>query len=223
MIEILRKSILFKNFDDEEIQEFLDKSGTSTKIYKKNEIIFDMEDEPKYIYILLDGSISINKDSFSGKRILVTKIDDIGDIFAEVYLFLNKNQYDFYTMSMSNKTKILRIPKNSFDMNSNSKYNHKLINNMLMILSQKAYNLTQKLQILSSGGIRQKIAQILLKSVDKNNKVTLPLNREELADYLNIARPSLSRELANMQNDGIIEVDGKNIKILDFEKLEQEI
>ena len=222
MIEVLKKSILFKGFTEDEIKEFLDSSDFTLKVYDKNQIIFDSYDEPNYIYILLSGSISVNKDSFSGKRILVTKIDDIGDIFAEVYLFLNKKEYDFYTMAMENKTNILRISKEAFIIKSEKSYNQKLVSNMLTILSQKAYNLTQKLQILSGGGLRQKISKMLIKSMDKNKKVKLPLNREELADYLNVARPSLSRELANMQSEGIIEVSGKTIKIMDFEKLENE-
>lgn len=223
MIEILKNSILFKGFTELEIKECLQGFDFSTKTYDKNEIIFYEYEKPQFMYILLSGSISINKDSSAGKRILVTKIDDIGDMFAEVFLFLNKEKYDFYTMAMESNTKVLRLPKHIFDMSMGNKYNAKLVNNMLMILSSKAYNLTQKLQILSSGGLRQKLAKILLQSMDKNKKVILPLNREELADYLNVARPSLSRELANMQSEGIIEVSGKNIKILDYETLENEI
>ena len=50
--------------------------------------------------------------------------------------------------------------------------------------------------------------------------VQLKMNREELADYLGVARPSLSRALMKMQNEGMIEVDRTHIKILDIEKLE---
>lgn len=222
MIEILKKSILFKGFSETEIQECLDSLDSSTKIYDKNEIIFYEYDEPQFVYILLSGSISINKDSCSGRRILVTKIDEIGDMFAEVYLFLNKEKYDFYTMAMESDTKVLRLPRCIFSVSVEKSFGQKLVNNMLMILSNKAYNLTQKLQVLSSGGLRQKLAKILLQSMDKDKKVILQLNREELADYLNVARPSLSRELANMQSEGIIEVSGKKIKILDIEGLENE-
>ncbi len=47
----------------------------------------------------------------------------------------------------------------------------------------------------------------------------LSMNREQFASYLNVTRPSLSRELINMQEDGLIEVDRDMIKILDMDQL----
>ena len=44
--------------------------------------------------------------------------------------------------------------------------------------------------------------------------------REEMADYLNVTRPSLSRELSNMVKDGIIRNEGRDIVIIDQDKLE---
>ena len=47
------------------------------------------------------------------------------------------------------------------------------------------------------------------------------MNREELADFVNTARPSLSRELMSMQTDGLIRVDKRTIQILDFDRLNE--
>jgi CRP-like cAMP-binding protein len=47
------------------------------------------------------------------------------------------------------------------------------------------------------------------------------MTREALADYLNVARQSLSRELSAMQEEGLIEVSGKRSIILDQERLEE--
>ncbi len=223
MIEILQKSLLFKGLSTDEISEFVTNSDAFVKKYDKGSIIFDVESRPEYVYILLDGSIAICKDSISGKRMVMTNIDDVGDIFAEVYLFLKKESYDFYTISLSNSTKVLQIPKNIFIDNFQGQKYNKLAENMLSILSQKAYNLTQKLQILASGSLRQKLAKLLLSGMDKNNRVALGMTREQMADYLNVARPSLSRELANMQSEGYIEIKGQNVKILDPESLEYEL
>lgn len=219
MINILRKSKLFFNWSDLEIQKFIDISSSYIKTYSKNEMIFGQLDIPKYIYVLLSGRVSINKDSISGKNTLITTIDDIGDIFAEVYLFLEKEEYDFYTLSLENNTKILKIPKDFFTNTSNI-YNQKLRENLLFILSNKAYNLTKKLQIISNGTLRQKIARFLLSNTN-NNVVKISINRTQTADYLNVTRPSLSRELSNMQNDGLITINKSQINILDLKSLEE--
>ena len=46
------------------------------------------------------------------------------------------------------------------------------------------------------------------------------MNREQLADFLGVARPSLSRELMKMQKDGLIEVGRKSIRICDRDAVE---
>ncbi len=91
---------------------------------------------------------------------------------------------------------------------------------MLSILAQKAYLLNQKVQMLSSGSLRQKIAKILLKNCRSDGKVLISMNREEMADFLNAARPSLSRELMKMQEEGLIKIYKKNFLITDKDELQ---
>ena len=47
----------------------------------------------------------------------------------------------------------------------------------------------------------------------------LPLKRNEMADFLNIARPSLSREMCRMRDEGIIDFHRESIKIKDPDAL----
>ena len=220
ILTILTKGPLFRGMDKDEIRIFLKDSASFISSYEKNEIIFDMHQKPEYLYVLLKGAITVNKDAISGKRTVVTTIDEIGDIFGEVYLFLPKEEYDYYTMATANKTEILKIPKTVFGSLGKEECNQKIVRNMLLILSQKAYNLTQKLQILSSGGLRQKLARMFLEAMDQDRQVLLGLSREQMAEYLNVARPSLSRELANMDAEGLIKVKGRQVEILQVQELE---
>ena len=99
-------------------------------------------------------------------------------------------------------------------------YHAQLISNMLSILAQKAYYLNQKLQIMSCSTLRQKIIKVLLRHLSADGRVTLSMNREELADFLNTARPSLSRELMKMQEEGLIRIKRKEIVIVQLEELQ---
>ena len=56
----------------------------------------------------------------------------------------------------------------------------------------------------------------------KGNRA-LMMNREQMADYLSVTRPSLSREISAMAQEGIIAVDGSLLKVLDQERLEEYI
>lgn len=221
--KILKNSPLFRGLTDEELEDFMQTSGASVRKLKKNEIIFDMEEKPEKMFILLQGAIAICKDTLSGRRIVMTNIDECGDIFGEVYLFLRKESYDFYTIALTGDTAILNIPKNIYVKSSGKDYYHCLVKNILEILSQKAYNLNQKLSIVTSGSLRQKISKLLLTAMDHDQRVELGMKREQMADYLGVARPSLSRELANMQNENLIDIKGQIVEVLNVEALESEL
>ena len=92
---------------------------------------------------------------------------------------------------------------------------------MLRILSEKAFFLNQKLLILSSRSLRQKIAYYLLLQKEEGDAVQLGLNRESLADYLGTTRPSLSREMMRMEEEGYIQVEKDVITLLNPLGLEE--
>lgn len=219
MVEKIKDNILFKGLTQEELELCLKCSDARLKDYEKNQIIFSQMDPPKALYVLIGGSVSVCKDTPDGRRYIVTNIEE-GDIFGEVYVFLKKADYNYYVLSNMNST-VLAIPKEYFFTTCDNSCNaHSLIiQNMLGILAQKAYFLNNKVQLLTSGSLRQKIAKYLLDNCNKKKYVKLSMNREQFASYLNVTRPSLSRELINMQEDGLIEVDRDMIKILDMDKL----
>jgi len=90
-----------------------------------------------------------------------------------------------------------------------------LIMNMLRILSNKASMLDKKIEHISAKNIRGRICSYLLDIYrqSSNKTLTVPMKRHELADYLNIPRPSLSRELGLMRDAGIIEFEGPQITV----------
>ncbi|MBD5501975.1 MAG: winged helix-turn-helix domain-containing protein, partial [Lachnospiraceae bacterium] len=86
--------------------------------------------------------------------------------------------------------------------------------------SENNFKITRKLHIISTSSLRERIAIWLLDTMDERGNVELKMNREQLADFLGAARPSLSRELMRMQADGLIEVSRKSIMIHDREAIE---
>lgn len=82
----------------------------------------------------------------------------------------------------------------------------------MRILARKAYLFNLKLQILASGTLRQKIIRYLFEYLEEGI-VKMTMSREMFADYLNVARPSLSRELMKMESEGLIIIKGRTIEI----------
>ena len=107
----------------------------------------------------------------------------------------------------------MSIEKEAFEFHIDDKYSKIITNNMLEILSNKAFYLNQKILIYSSFSLRQKLSKFFLLISENKDIVELELNREELADFLGVTRPSISRELMNMQEDGLIKIDKNKVSL----------
>ncbi len=221
MIANLKKSPLFADMSEGDVERCLTCSGSEVVTYEKEELVFLQSEKPRKLLMLVEGTVAICNDSVSGKRSIVTTVDQSGELFGEVFLFLNKQEYDHYAQAVTT-SKVLQIPREFFfrTCGENCHYHAQLISNMLSVLAQKAYYLNQKLQIMSCTTLRQKITKTFLQHASGDGRVALSMNREELADFLNVARPSLSRELMKMQEEGLIKTNKKEIVILQLDELQ---
>ncbi len=217
MIEELRNCPLFKNMKNDEISFFLKENCATIITYKKDDIIFEQGEKPLDILILLSGSLAICNDSLEGKRSIIAIFKNSGELFGEIFLFLKKQEYEHYALSLSN-TEILKFSKEIL-LKTNNRYNEKVLANMLEVFAQKTYYLNKRVQILSASNLRQKIIRFILQQLRDKDYIDLDMNREELADFLNTTRPSLSRELAKMQDEGLIELTKNRLVINSLDEL----
>mgnify|MGYP003300158638 CR=1 FL=1 len=220
-LEMLKNSFLCKGLNDEEFQYFIAQSNIQLKKYRKNEFIFMELEKPEKLFLLVDGCISVYKDTMSGKVMPIADIEESGDVFGEIYLYMQKDFYEVNALAKREST-ILVIQSQIFQINDDDvpiAY-YKIARNLLTTFARKAYLLTTKIQVLGSGSLRQRIARYILNCERENGVVKLTLTREKMAEYLNTTRPSLSRELSNMHKERLIEINGKTMKILDEEALD---
>ncbi len=130
------------------------------------------------------------------------------------------NKYPSTILSNSNSS-VMFISKE--DIISLCSLDSFILNNLMGLLSNKILMLNKKVKNLSYETIRQKISSFLVDQYRKQNSLTLKLNmsRQALAEIFGIPRPSLSRELINMKNDKLIDVEKNIIIIKDLEALEE--
>ena len=93
--------------------------------------------------------------------------------------------------------------------------------NFIRILSNIDVFLTHKMKILSLFTVREKVAYLLLERAGEqgSDEIHLERSRQEIADSFGIQKFSLLRVLSDLEKEGVIEIKGKNIKILDRHKL----
>lgn len=223
LLQALQKSRLAVGMTDSEVLELLSAAQVREHEYPKGSIIFHDGEMPHSLYILLAGEVHILKDTFSGRQIFISEIAEAGDMFGEVYEIL-RQPYDMYVRAVT-KVRVLEISSSLFSLSSTdsalSRSALKVQQNLLRIFARKAYFMHNKIKALASGSLREKIVRFLFQNLDDKACVELQVSREYLAAYLAVTRPSLSRELSAMQRDGIIAVEGRQIKVTDMTKFEE--
>ena len=204
---------LFKDIPVEDLKSYLTAIRAKNTVYQKDSFIFFEGDLPKALFVLKSGVVQIEKNDADGKRIIMNRFETPETVFGEVYAFLQSIPYD-YSCRIIADAEILSIPANIFSTSATlPAVQTKIVQNLLSILAHKAYFLNQKLLIFSSFTLRKKIAVYMLQQAHGQPKITLTLNREAMAEYLAVPRPSLSRELMNMQKDKLLTISNDTITI----------
>lgn len=219
LINVLKQCILMKGFLDNDIEELLKNINYSINSFSKGEIIALEGSNCSSIGIVLNGSVEVQKIYASGKTMTISKLNE-GHIFGEVILFSNRNTYPA-TIASPENSKIMFISKDN--MLKLCSINSRFLNNFMTLLSNKILMLNNKLRNISYKTIRQKIASYILEEYEMQQKlnITLSCTKKEMAEQLGIPRPSLSRELISMKEEGIIDFVKNTINILDIELLEE--
>lgn len=220
-ISILSKTFLFADIQPENLSSMVQCLQPKICHYKKHEYIAIAGDEFEGVGIILSGTASVIKENVAGNRVIISLLDE-GDMFGEMAAFSSLSAWPASVQAQEQVTALF-IPGEKIVGNCpHACAGHKqLIVNMLAIISEKALQLNKKVDYLSIKSMRGKISTYLLEQYNKTGSLIfmLPMNRNELADFLNVSRPSMSREMSRLRDEGIIDYYMSSIKIKDIEKL----
>lgn len=223
ILDAVKSSALFRNINDESLGIMLDCLNPRMKKYRQREMIVSYGQQFTGIGIIAGGRVALTKEQYSGNRIIMGFLGS-GDIFGEMIAFSDDKTWPVTVISQEDSIVLYLPPDRITTTCSNVCASHTtLIMNMLGILSNRALMLNRKIEHISAKGIRGKISSYLLDILkDKGNStIIIPMKRHELADYLNIPRPSLSRELGLMRDEDIISFEGSTITVNNAGKLEE--
>lgn len=217
MFEKLKNCILFRGLTEEQLMELFSNINYKEKQYTKDDIVAHSDDECRSLLIVLNGSVKGEMVDFSGKTI---KIEDIESprALAPAFLFGQNNRYPV-TIVANNAATIVSISKDSFITMLMS--NKLILTNYLNSISNRAQFLSTKIRFLSFQTIKGKIAHFLLqiRKKTKSDSFVLPKSQSEMSELFGVARPSLGRAIRELDRDGLIKAEGKQVKIIDKEGL----
>lgn len=195
---------LFKDTD-------IDISEIAINIYPTNFTIALEDEKSKYVGVVLEGKLLIKAYSLGGRDFTINTLEP-GMIFGDVLLFGKLG--NTYPGNLITKGKVtLAVIPNHLIMEYIK--NPTFLSNFLRVLSDKVYMVNTKNKLLSQDSIRDKIIYYLSeeKRHQHSNVIKLNMTKEELANHLFIPRPSLSRELINMREEGLIDFNRYTITL----------
>jgi len=199
-------NLLFQGIKEAALDSMLRCIGAKTEHTRKGEIILLAGDRPEYIGAVLAGQLHILREDCDGNRSLLAIISP-GEIFAEALCCAGIAESPVTVTAHTDATVLLlpyrRIPRTC----PNACAHHgKLIENMLQLVANKNLLLQSRMEIVSLKSVRAKVLRYLASfGSEQGLHITIPFNREEMADYLCVERSALSHELARMKRDGLIE------------------
>jgi CRP/FNR family transcriptional regulator, dissimilatory nitrate respiration regulator len=220
-LEIISKTPLFQGIEKADISTMLDCLKPKVRSYHRSDYIVTAGNIYESVGIVLKGAAVVSNENAAGNRIVMTLLTP-GDIFGEMVAFSNRTIWPA-TVQAQDTCEVLFLPRQKIvgECARMCPWHRTLILNFLKIISERALMLNKKVEYLNIKSMRGKISTYLLEQYkrtgDKN--IILPLNRNELADFLNVSRPSMSREMCKMRDEGVIDFHLTAFRILDIEAL----
>jgi len=212
----LTKTNIFNGLNEESIVGLLQDRPVRIRDYSRDEYVAYSHEVCNDMLIVIQGSVRGEMTDFTGKRL---KIEDIvaPRPLAAAFIFGRENKYPVDIIA-NEKATVLVIPRDVLIYIL--QHSELVLKNYLNVISSRTQFLSGKIRFLSFRTIREKVANYLLgHGGHGNNSVTMTQSQSELADFFGVTRPSLARALAEMEGEGIIRAERKEITILNREKL----
>ena len=217
ILNIISEAPLFRGLPEDQLNKIW--QIAIDKFYDKGKTVFMEGDDCNGFYIVADGKVKIYKVSFEGKEHIL-HIYGPGNPFGEVPVFSGQ-KFPANAQTIL-KSHLLFFPRAAFiDLISN---NPSLSLNMLAVLSMRLRQFTVQIENLSLKEVPGRLASYLIYLADEQTTgdlVSLTISKGQLASLLGTIPETLSRILAKMNKQNLIEVSGRDIKLLNRSGLEE--
>ncbi len=210
MKDLLKQIPIFENFNDDDLVYLQTISTVQT--LKKNSIVFFKGDEPRYLHVLLEGSLKIYKYNQNNNEVML-KMLNTASLVAEL-ANLEHMPYPSNCSTLE-ESKLLLIDYGKFENHflKDSKFLFmfvkSLTNAILMLEKTISFNLT----LNSTSKVARHLYEIFPSSCHMNHKIR--------ASTLNMTPETYSRIIRKFKDENLIKEENGKVEILDEEKLKK--
>lgn len=215
-IPILSKTRLFAGANEEETAAMLDCLQARIRRYKKGECVFRQGQRIDKVAVLVKGSLHIRSSDYWGNQSIISTVSP-GEVFAEAYAVPHSEALPNDVAAVEDSAVVfLDVEKMLTVCSSGCKFHSLVIQNLFFTLSERNRRLVEKLGHMSKRSTREKLISFLSEEAKRQNSrsFVIPLNRQQLADFLSVDRSAMSRELCRMRDEGLLSFERSRFTLL---------
>lgn len=218
----IRRVPIFSSMNPEDMEKIVDL--INHREYKKGEMMLHDGEASESVIIINEGSAKAFKYTADGREQILYVFAE-GDFFGEQNLLSDRTAT--YSVEALSPVKVCTLSKSQFEK---LLYAHPDIAvKIIAELGERMARLENAMQGMGVRNVDNRIGGILLEFAEKYGTemqdgllIRLPLSREGIANYLGVARETVSRKLGQLENDGVIRsLNNKSILILDPKALQE--
>lgn len=206
----LMSTPVFLHLSEDKVRDFIWNTPHTLRSYAPHDFIAMQGDPCRSVYLLYEGEIRTTMSGPEGKQITMEDLQ-APVLLAPAFVFATVNRFPVNVTALTSCEVLLINKENFVELMRKEPI---VMQNFMRIISDHSYRLSQKIGSFALLGLKGRIAAYLRQkgSID---------NQQEVSERLGVARPSLSRALAELAEEGCITFNKRQVLIKDDVKLEK--
>jgi CRP-like cAMP-binding protein len=215
---LLASTALFRGVDLDTLERILGGASVPVRDFPKGSLLLLAGCSYDSLWVLLAGSVSADMQGWGGKTVRIETIAAPEPI-ATALLFAPEPALPV-TVRALEEARAAAIPRE--EVVSLCQASRTFLGNYLRDSGSRIASFSERFRLLQFATLRERLADWLLRQAAKSrsDSVTLPASKEKLAEVFGVTRPSLSRGIGELARDGLIDSEGRVLRILDHRALE---
>ena len=214
--EIFQRCSLFDGIRMEDISAMMGCIGGYIRSVSKGQLVLQEGDPATHVGMVLAGAVHLVREDYYGNRSIVARIGP-SELFGETYACSGIQALPVSVVAdEDSKVLLMDCRRITVSCSSACAFHSRIIFNLLRLVAEKNLVFDQKIQITSKRSTREKLMAYLLNQakLQGSNCFSIPYDRQELADYLEVDRSGLSAEISKLRKEGILESERRNFTLL---------